>query len=142
MAIWFNNNICIDDFVHWSRNTLGEHLGMKFIEIGDHYLKATMPVDHRTHQPHGLLHGGASVALAETVGSVGAALVIDPEKFICVGLDINANHVRSVKSGVVTAIGHPLHIGATTHVWEVKIYNGRDRLVCVSRLTVAILKKK
>ncbi|MGB4831802.1 MAG: hotdog fold thioesterase, partial [Chitinophagales bacterium] len=93
MAIWFNKNLTLSDFSHWNKNTLGEHLGIEFIEIGENYLIAKMPVDHRTHQPYGLLHGGASVALAETIGSVAAALVIDHDKFISLGIEINANHV-------------------------------------------------
>jgi len=142
MSIWFNKNISLNDFADWGKNTLGEHLGMNFIEIGDNHLKATMPVDHRTHQPYGLLHGGASVALAETIGSVGSALIIDTSKSICVGLDINANHVRGVRDGIVTAIATPIHIGSSTHVWEIKIYDEKEKLVCISRLTVAVLKKK
>jgi 1,4-dihydroxy-2-naphthoyl-CoA hydrolase len=115
---------------------------MQFSEIGENYLKATMPVDHRTHQPYGLLHGGASAALAETLGSVSSALVIDQEKFICVGIEINANHIRSVRSGIVTGTCTPIHIGATTHVWDIRIHDERNKLVCISRLTVAILKKQ
>ncbi|HCT22069.1 MAG TPA: esterase, partial [Chitinophagaceae bacterium] len=111
-------------------------------EIGDDFIRGTMPVDHRTHQPYGLLHGDASVALAETLGSVGAALTVDHEKFMCVGLEINANHVRSVRSGVVTGTAKPIHIGATTQVWDIRITDERDKLVCVSRLTVAVLKRK
>ena len=141
MSIWYNKNLQLSDFEHWGKNTLGEHLGMQFTEIGDNYLKATMPVDKRTHQPYGLLHGGASVALAETIGSVGSALIINPDKMICVGLEINANHVRGVKDGFVTAIATPLHLGGSTHVWDIKIYGNKERLICVSRLTVALLKK-
>lgn len=141
-SIWFNKNIALADFAHWGENTLGNHLGMQFTEIGDNYLKATMPVDARTHQPYGLLHGGASVALAETLGSVGSALVIDNSNWMCVGLDINANHIRGVKSGLVTGIATPLHLGASTHVWEIKIFDEKEKLVCISRLTVAVLKKK
>jgi 1,4-dihydroxy-2-naphthoyl-CoA hydrolase len=141
-SIWFNKKIALIDFDQWGKNTLGEHLGMQFTEIGENYLKATMPVDTRTHQPYGLLHGGASVALAETLGSVGSALVIDSSKWVCVGLDINANHIRGVKSGLVTGIATPLHIGASTHVWEIKIFDEKEKLVCISRLTVAILKKR
>jgi 1,4-dihydroxy-2-naphthoyl-CoA hydrolase len=100
-----------------------------------------MPVDHRTKQPYGLLHGGASCVLAETLGSVASALVVDADKFICVGLEINANHIRSAREGFVTGITTPIHIGASTHVWDIKIYDEREKLVCVSRLTVAILKK-
>lgn len=141
MRIWYNKNLKLSDIEHLGKDTLGEHLGMQFTEIGDNYLKATMPVDHRTKQPYGLLHGGASVALAETLGSVGSALIINPEKNICVGLEINANHLRSAKDGFVTGIATPIHIGASTHVWDIKIYNNSDKIICVSRLTVAILKK-
>lgn len=132
----------LSDFAHWGKDTLGEHLGMQFIEVGDDYLKATMPVDKRTHQPYGLLHGGASVALAETIGSVASALIINPEKMMCVGLEINANHLRGVSEGLVTGIATPLHLGGSTHVWDIKIYDNQERLVCVSRLTVALLKKR
>lgn len=142
MAIWFNKTLTIADIQPLGKNTMGEHLGMVFTELGDDYLKATMPVDHRTKQPYGLLHGGASVALAETLGSVGAALVADPEKFICVGQEINANHLRSVRDGLVTGIAKPVHIGASSQVWEIKIYDEREKLVCISRLTVAVLRNK
>ena len=141
MAIWFNKNLSVQDFGQWGKNTLAEHLDIKFTELGDDYLKATMPVNNTTQQPYGLLHGGASVALAETVGSFGSALIIDREKFICVGLDINANHIRGVKTGLVTAVGTPIHIGNTTHVWEIKIFDEQEKLTCISRLTVAILSK-
>lgn len=120
---------------------MGEHLGLQFTEIGPDFLKGSMPVDERTRQPYGLLHGGASCVLAETLGSIASALVIDTEKFICVGLEINANHVRGVREGMVIGTATPLHIGATTHVWDIKIHDERGKLVCVSRLTVAILKK-
>jgi len=100
-----------------------------------------MPVDHRTHQPYGLRHGGASVALAETLGSVGAALTLDPDQFICVGMEINANHLRSVRSGTVTGTATPLHRGSSSQVWEIKIHDDHGKLVCISRLTVAVLKK-
>lgn len=142
MSIWFHKGLIVEQFQHLGKNTLGEHLGMQFTEIGDDFIRGTMPVDHRTHQPYGLLHGGASVALAETLGSVGAALTVDHEKFMCVGLEINANHVRSVRSGVVTGTAKPIHIGATTQVWDIRITDERDKLVCVSRLTVAVLKRK
>lgn len=142
MPIWFKKDLRLEDFAHLGQGTLGEHIGIRFSEVGDNYLKATMPVDHRTIQPYGLLHGGASVALAETLGSVGAAMVIDQEKYICVGQEINANHVRGVRTGYVTGIASPLHLGAGSHVWDIKIYDGQERLVCVSRLTVAILPKR
>ena len=134
--IWFNKNITVADIV-FSQATMGTHLGMQFTEIGADYLKMSMPVDERTKQPYGLLHGGASCALAETVGSVASALVIDTDKFICVGLEINANHIRGVRDGLVFATATRLHIGASTHVWDIKIHDQNDKLVCVSRLTVS-----
>jgi len=142
MSIWFQQQIQLADFKDFGKNTLGDLLGMEFTEIGADFIKATMPVDHRTKQPYGLLHGGASVALAETLGSVASGLVIDPTKFHCVGLEINANHVRGVSEGFVTGIATPVHIGASTHIWDIKIYDQKDKLVCISRLTVAILQKR
>ncbi len=125
----------------WSDNTLNAHLGIEVTELGDDYVKGTMPVDPRTHQPMGILHGGASVALAESLGSIAAHLAAEPGSR-CVGLDINANHVRSVRSGLVTGCARPLHIGGTTQVWEIKIVDESDKLVCISRLTMAVLKPK
>jgi 1,4-dihydroxy-2-naphthoyl-CoA hydrolase len=142
MNIWFKKDVAIADFEHLGKDTLSEHLEIKFTEIGDNFLKASMPVDHRTHQPYGLLHGGASVALAETLGSMASALVIDKEKFICVGIEINANHIRSVRSGFVIGTCTPLHLGSATHVWDIRILDENNKLICISRLTVAILKKK
>jgi len=143
MSIWFNKNLHIDSFTGYGKNTMGQHLGLAFSEVGDDHLKMTMPVDERTIQPHGLLHGGASAALAETIGSIASSLVIDPEKFVCVGLEINANHVRGVRSGgLVTATCTPLHLGSSTHVWDIKIHDEQLKLVCISRLTVAILQKR
>jgi 1,4-dihydroxy-2-naphthoyl-CoA hydrolase len=141
MAIWHDPNLSIDQLQRLAENTLGGYLGMEFTEIGEDYLTCRMPVDHRTRQPYGLLHGGASVALAETVGSVGAAYVVDPGKYNAVGLEINANHVRGVREGYVTATAKPVHIGKTTQVWEIRITDERDKLVCISRLTVAIIAK-
>lgn len=142
MPIWFKKDLRLADFENLGKDTMGDHIGIRFSALGDNYLKATMPVDHRTKQPYGLLHGGASVALAETLGSVGSALVIDPEHFICVGQEINANHIRSARSGQVTGTATPIHLGATSHVWEIRIHDEQDKLVCVSWLTVAILKKR
>lgn len=124
------------------QNTLVEHLGIKVTAIGSDFLKGTMPVDHRTHQPLGLLHGGASVALAETLGSIAATFTLDIEKQYAVGLEINANHLKAVKSGLVTGIAKPLHIGKKTQVWEIKIYNEQEQICCVSRITMAIIDKK
>src|SRR5690606_17591496 len=140
--IWFKKEFSLEKLQAMSAGTMGEHIGIVFTEIGDNYLKATMPVDHRTRQPYGLLHGGASVALAETLGSVASSLVLDTRVFICVGLEINANHIRSARQGLVTGIASPIHLGSSTHVWEIRIYDDKERLVCISRLTVAILKGK
>ena len=140
--IWFKKEFSLQKLQAMSAGTMGEHIGIVFTEIGDAYLKATMPVDERTRQPYGLLHGGASVALAETLGSVASSLVLDTSVFICVGLEINANHIRSARQGLVTGIATPIHLGSSTHVWDIKIYDERERLLCISRLTVAILKGK
>ncbi|WP_096156816.1 hotdog fold thioesterase [Bacillus sp. FJAT-45066] len=123
-------------------NTLIDHLGMKIVELSDTMAVATMPVDKRTHQPFGVLHGGASVALAETIASIGTYNLIDKENEICVGLEINANHVRGKKDGTVTAIGTVLHRGKSTMVWDIKIVDEEENLICVSRCTMAILKKR
>ena len=141
-TIWFNSSIELSELQAITPHTMGQHLAMEWVEIGPDYLRLKMPVDHRTHQPYGLLHGGASCALAETVGSVASHLVIDPGQYICVGLEINANHLRAVRNGFVTATATPLHLGSSTHVWDIKIQDNQGKLVCVSRLTVAILKKK
>ncbi|HEU4486269.1 MAG TPA: hotdog fold thioesterase [Povalibacter sp.] len=121
--------------------TLASHLGIEFVEIGEDFLRARMPVDDRTRQPFGLLHGGASVALAESLGSIGAALVVDREKFQCVGQEINANHIRGVKEGFVIGTARPIHLGRRSHVWDIRIVDEQDRLVCISRLTVAIIER-
>jgi 1,4-dihydroxy-2-naphthoyl-CoA hydrolase len=121
---------------------MAEHLGIEFTEVGADFIAARMPVVEKTKQPMGLLHGGASVVLAETLGSVAAYCVINLEKQHAVGLEINANHVRGVSEGFVYGKALPLHIGKTTHVWEIKIVNEQNKLVCVSRITVAVLDKK
>jgi 1,4-dihydroxy-2-naphthoyl-CoA hydrolase len=141
MSIWFKKDLSLQDLQTQGPKTMGQHLGMQWTEVGENYLKMQMPVDERTKQPYGLLHGGASCALAETIGSVASVCVIDTTKNICVGLEINANHVRGAKQGFVTATCTPLHIGASTHVWDIKIADDNGKLVCISRLTVAILKK-
>ena len=142
MAIWYHSTIDLKQLQALGDGTMGAHLGIAFTEVGENYLKASMPVDERTRQPYGLLHGGASVALAETLGSVGSALVINPDEFYCVGLEINANHIRGVREGFVYGTALPLHLGNSTHVWDIKIHDEKEKLVCVSRLTVAILKRK
>ena len=121
------------------RTTLAGHLGIRITEIGADYIRATMPVNERTHQPYGVLHGGASVALAETVGSLGAMLSVDP-KFTVLGQEINANHLRPVSEGLVIGTARPFHIGARSQVWSIEIRDPKERLVCVSRLTVAVLE--
>ncbi len=140
MPIWFKKDLSLPDIASLGTGTMGEHLGIEWLAPGDDYLQARMPVDSRTCQPYGLLHGGASVALAETLGSVGAAMIIDHSKYYCVGLEINANHIRSVKQGFVTGTAKPLHIGKTTQVWDIRIHDEREKLICVSRLTVAVIK--
>jgi 1,4-dihydroxy-2-naphthoyl-CoA hydrolase len=125
-----------------SRNTLAAHLGIRVTEIGPDYLRATMPVNSHTHQPMGILHGGASVALAETVGSLAANLCVDMQNSVCVGQEINANHVRSVASGLVTATARPYHIGGRSQVWGIEIRDENDKLVCVSRITMAVVERK
>jgi len=138
--IWFTN-FTPETLNDRPKNHIGAFLDIQFSKVEEDTLTATMPVDERTHQPAGILHGGASVVLAETLGSVASAMVIDPDKYQAVGLEINANHLRPVKSGRVTGICKPLHIGAKTHVWEIKIYNDKGKMNCVSRLTVAIINK-
>lgn len=137
--IWFHPYTL--EQVHFNRPTLASHLDIEFIEIGPDYLKGRMPVDDRTRQPYGILHGGASVALAETLGSTAAMLVIDPDRYRTVGQEINANHVRAVSEGYVIGTTRPLHIGKRSQVWDIRIVNEQDKLVCVSRITMAILEK-
>ncbi len=123
-----------------SQNTLASHLGMQLIELGEDFLVVSMPVDASTHQPMGLLHGGASAALAETAGSIAANIAVDKEHF-CVGMEINANHIKAVRNGTVYATARPLHLGKTSQVWEIRITNERDQLVCISRLTMAVRRR-
>jgi|SRR5690606_3893098 1,4-dihydroxy-2-naphthoyl-CoA hydrolase len=138
----FHPNVTLEVLNKMSANTMVEHLGIVFTAIGDDYIQATMPVDHRTHQPYGLLHGGASVALAETLGSVAAHCCIDTSIQYCVGLDINANHVKAIKQGTVTGTTKPIHIGKRTHVWEIRITNEQNELICISRITMAVIDKR
>ena len=138
MPIW-RDSVPLELLQQRSQNTLVSHLGIEFLEVGDDYLKARMPVDARTHQPARMLHGGASVALAETLASWAATFVVDREKNHCVGLEINANHVRAIGFGWVIGTARPLHLGRSTQIWEVRITDESDRLVCISRVTMAIL---
>src|SRR6185503_17506420 len=141
MTIW-KQQLTPDDVNAMSSNTMMATLGIRISEIGDDYVRGTLPVDARTHQPYGLLHGGASVALAESLGSLAAMLTLDPAVEAAVGLDINANHVRGVKSGIVTGTARALHIGRSTQVWEIRIEDERQKLVCISRLTVAVVPRQ
>jgi len=140
--IWFDKELSIEKLKPLGPNTMAAHIGIEWVEVGENFMKAKMPVDQRTNQPYGLLHGGASCVLAETLGSVASAMVIDHSKFYCVGLEINANHVRGVREGYVTGVASHLHLGNTTHIWDIKIYDEKEKLVCVSRLTVAILTRR
>ena len=125
-----------------SRNTLAEWLDIRVTEIGPDYLRATMPVNSHTHQPQGILHGGASVALAETIGSLAANLCVDVTKYVCVGQEINANHLRPASSGLVTGTARPYHVGGRSQVWGIEIRDENDKLVCVSRITMAVVERK
>jgi 1,4-dihydroxy-2-naphthoyl-CoA hydrolase len=142
MSIWFKKDWDIDKLNQFGKNTMNDLIGIKFTEVGENYLKAVMPVDDRTRQAYGLLHGGASATLAETLGSVASIMVVDPEQYYCVGVEVNANHVRSAKDGIVTGTAIPLHLGLSSHVWEIKIIDKNDKLICASRLTVYVKKKK
>ena len=141
MAIWFRY-YKLEEVQQRGLGTMVDHIGIIITEVGPDFLKGTMPVDHRTVQPMQILHGGASVALAETLGSIAANLVVDSDKKYCVGLDINANHIRAAKKGLVTGIAKPLHLGSSTQVWNIEITDEENRLVCISRLTMAILDMK
>lgn len=138
----FPKDLTLDALNRLSANTMAEAIGIEFTAIGPDFLEAKMPVDQRTHQPYGLLHGGASVALAETLGSVAATCCVDVDRQFCVGLEINANHVRAVRQGFVKGRTRPVHIGKKTQVWEIRIVNEQEELVCISRITLAVLEKK
>ncbi len=135
-------DITPEQLTNGSQNTMVSHLGIEFLEVSPQLIKAKMPVDHRTVQPFRILHGGASVALAETLGSIAAQINIDQKKYMAVGLAINANHIKSVRDGFVYGVTKPIHIGRSTHIWEIKITNEEGKLVCISRLTVSIIAKK
>ncbi len=140
MSIWRSPRT-IEELNANRKGTLLENLGIQFTEIGADFVRGTMPVDVRTVQPYGLLHGGASVALAETLGSMGASMCVDADEFQVVGQEINANHVRAARSGLVTGTARALHLGGRTHVWSIDIVNDAQKLVCISRITVAVIKR-
>lgn len=137
--IW-KKDVTLESLNQRNQNTLASHLGMTVVELGDDYLVVSMPVNADTHQPMGLLHGGASAALAETAGSIAANIAVDAKHF-CVGMEINANHVKAVRNGTVFAKASPLHLGKTSQVWEIRITDERDQLVCISRLTMAVRQR-
>ena|SRR3990167_2857633 len=140
MKIW-KTEINLETIIKRGEQSLSDHLGIEFIEMGDDFLKARMPIDHRTKQPLGIMHGGASCVLAETVGSTAAQYCVDHEKYYCVGLDINTNHLRAVRKGWVIATAKPFHLGKTTQVWGIDIVNEDAQLISVNRLTMAVLTK-
>lgn len=141
MSIW-RTEVTPELLEHFSRGTFAERIGIRITEVGPDYLRATLPVTPAVHQPHGVLHGGVSVALAETVGSAAANLCVDIERQQCLGQEINANHLRSVASGVVTATARPFHIGSRSQIWGIEIRDEHGSLVCVSRLTMAVVQRR
>jgi 1,4-dihydroxy-2-naphthoyl-CoA hydrolase len=139
VSIW-TRPYSLEELNAGSDNTLIRHLGIRFSEIGDDFLCATMPVDERTRQPYGLLHGGASVVLAETLGSMGANMCVDRSKYMCVGQEVNANHVRPARRGSVIGTARPAHLGGRTQVWTIEVRNEAQELTCISRLTMAVVR--
>ena len=140
MTIW-RSLLSVEELNSGRGGTMLEHLGIEFTEITDDFIRGTMPVDGRTRQPYGLLHGGASVALAETLGSMGATMCVDSKEYQCVGQEINANHLRPVRAGLVTGTARPVHLGGRTQVWTIDIVNEFRQLVCTSRLTIAVVRR-
>jgi 1,4-dihydroxy-2-naphthoyl-CoA hydrolase len=140
MSIW-RTLYSVEQLNSGRSGTLIENLGIQFTEVGADFIRATMPVDGRTRQPFGLLHGGASVALAESLGSMGANMCLDVKEYQCVGQEINANHVRSARSGLVTGTARPVHVGGRTQVWTIEIVDDAGKLVCISRLTMAVIRR-
>ena len=140
MSIW-RTQTSVEQLREFSRDTLADTIGIRVTEIGPDFLRVTMHVNPRVHQPMGVPHGGASVALAETAGSIAATLCVDREKYVCLGQEINANHLRPISSGIVTATARPFHIGKRSHVWGIEIRDEQDHLVCVSRITMAVVDR-
>ncbi|MGV3494486.1 MAG: hotdog fold thioesterase [Ramlibacter sp.] len=138
-AIW-KRPVSVEELARIHQETAPAHLGMEFLEVGDDFIRARIPVDRRTRQPYGLLHGGVSVVLAETLGSCGAIYCCEPG-YRVVGLDINANHIRGATSGWVTGVTRPVHVGRSTQVWAIEMFDDAGRLTCVSRITMAVLKE-
>ncbi|MCL4107986.1 UNVERIFIED_CONTAM: hypothetical protein GTU68_017014, partial [Idotea baltica] len=140
VSIWIKN-YTVEDLNKHAANTLGEHIGIEITEVGDDFITGTMPVDQRTKQPFGILHGGASVVLAETLGSIAGNLA-SAENSMCVGLEINANHLKKVSEGKVVGTAKPIHIGRSTQVWDIRISNDQNQAVCISRITLAVVKSE
>jgi 1,4-dihydroxy-2-naphthoyl-CoA hydrolase len=141
MSIWFKD-YKLEDLINFGNRNAVLHLGIEFTELNPDSLKGKMPVDHRTKTPLGLLHGGVSCVLAETLGSCASYLCIDPDKYNTVGIEINANHIKSIDSGYVVGIAKPIHLGRSLHVWDIRIHSESDnKLICISRLTTKILNK-
>ncbi|NVK26133.1 MAG: hotdog fold thioesterase [Gammaproteobacteria bacterium] len=140
MSIWFKSPD-LSEINAWNKGTMLEHLDIQITKVADDYIEGTMPANEKTFQPFKLVHGGANVVLAESLGSIGAQLTVDPEKYYCVGQEVNANHVRGVRSGLVTGQARQLYKGKTSQVWEIKLFDDRQKLTCISRLTVAVVKK-
>jgi 1,4-dihydroxy-2-naphthoyl-CoA hydrolase len=138
----FPTNLSLETLNNMGKNSMTDFLDIRFTKIGEDFLEATMPVDSRTKQPLGLLHGGANVVLAETLGSVAATMTVNQKTQYCVGLEINANHLKSVKEGLVRGITKPIHLGKKTQVWEIKIFNDEGDLSCISRITMAVIDRK
>lgn len=140
MAIWFKS-FTVDDLNQRGTNTMSDFLGIQFTVVGDDSLTATMPANERTKQPIGIVHGGANVVLAETIASTGANAVVDIEKYYCVGLEININHIRSVRDGLIIGIARPIHLGRTTQVWLIDLYNEAGNITASSRMTASVLSR-
>jgi len=137
----FKTEVDVETINKRAQNSLSDHLGILFTEVGQDFVCATMPINEKTTQPMGIMHGGASAALAETVGSAAANFCIDQNEFVCVGLEINVNHLKPVSKGKVKAVAKPYHLGRKTHVWEIKLFNDDNKLVSISRLTLAVISK-
>lgn len=142
MEFMINKDITLEMLNNYGKGNMVDHLGIEYLDINQEFIAAKMPVDHRTRQTSGILHGGASVALAETLGSVAGNFCVDQTKYFCVGLDINANHIRGVQSGYVYGKAWPVHLGRKTQVWQININNEQEKLVCTSRLTLAVVEKE
>jgi 1,4-dihydroxy-2-naphthoyl-CoA hydrolase len=139
VSIWFKE-ISLEEINSWGKGTISESLGLKITNIGENYVEGTMPADKRTFQPYKLVHGGANVVLAESLGSIGGMLTLNPDEYYCVGQEVNANHLRGVRSGIITGRAEQVYSGRKSQVWEIKLYDDRNKLTCISRLTLAVVE--